>query len=242
MKVAGNYPAVSADWVKKQIDKKTNMVLIDSRPKRKKYDKGHIPTALSVPDSKFAKMTAQLPADKSTPLVFYCGGLKCRLSHKSAKKAINLGYTKVNVFAEGYPAWVAAYGKGETATTASAKSVSSTQLKAGKEEGSVDNDTFIQIVKKKPESIMLIDVRDADEFQTGSFKTAINIPVDQLEDKITTLPSDKPVVFVCGTGARSGESFYMVQDLRPEMKNVYYLEGELTFKKDGSFEVKEPVT
>jgi rhodanese-related sulfurtransferase len=57
-----------------------------------------------------------------------------------------------------------------------------------------------------------------------------------------TLPMDKPIVFVCGTGARSGESFYMLQDLRPEMKNVYYLEGELTFKKDGSFEIKEPVS
>jgi len=242
MKVAGNYPGVSAEWVKKQIDKKTNMVLIDSRPKRKKYDKGHIPTALSIPDSSFAKMQDQLPADKSTPLVFYCGGLKCRLSHKSAKKAIDLGYTKVNVFAEGYPAWIAAYGKGETTAVASAKSATSTQLKAGKEEGSVDTDAFIKIVSDNPEKIMLIDVRDADEFQTGSFKTAINIPVDQLEDKIKTLPTDKPVVFVCGTGARSGESFYMVQDIRPEMKNVYYLEGELTFKKDGSFEVKEPVT
>ena len=88
---------------------------------------------------------------------------------------------------------------------------------------------------------MLIDVRDADEFASGSFKTAVNIPVDTLEEKIRTLPTDKPVVFVCGTGARSGESYYMVQDLRPEMKNVYYLEGYLTFKKNGSFEItKEP--
>ncbi|MBW2437467.1 MAG: sulfurtransferase [Deltaproteobacteria bacterium] len=242
MKVAANYAAVSADWVKKQIEKKTDIVLIDSRPKRKKYDKGHIPTAISIPDSKFAKMQDQLPADKNTPLVFYCGGLKCRLSHKSAKKAIDLGYTKVKVFAEGYPFWVAAYGKGDTAAVASAKPTAATQLKTGKEEGSVDTETFIKMVKNNPEKIMLIDVRDADEFKTGSFKNAINIPVDELEDKIKTLPTDKPIVFVCGTGARSGESFYMVQDLRPEIKNVYYLEGELTFKKDGTFEVKEPVS
>ncbi len=241
MKVAGNYPGVSADWVKQQIDKNTGMVLIDSRPKRTKYDKGHIPTAISIPDSQFDKMTAQLPADKNTVLVFYCGGLKCRLSHKSAKKAIDLGYTNVNVFAEGYPVWVAAYGQGETTAAADAKPAGVTRLKAGKEEGSIDVAAFIDIVKNNPESIMLIDVRDADEFKAGSFKTAVNIPVDQLEDKIKTLPTDKPVVFVCGTGARSGESFYMVQDVRPEMKNVYYLEGELTFKKDGSFEIKKPV-
>ena len=108
--------------------------------------------------------------------------------------------------------------------------------------GSVDTETFKKIVADDPVSVMLIDVRDPDEFEKGSFATAINIPVDKLENKIKTLPLDKPIIFVCGTGARSGESFYMIQDLRPEMKNVYYLEGELTFKKDGSFEITEPVS
>jgi len=242
MKVAGNYAGVSADWVKQQIDKNPDMVLIDSRPKRTKYEKGHIPTAVSIPESQFDKMADQLPADKSTLLVFYCGGLKCRLSHKSAQKAIDLGYTNVKVFAEGYPVWVAAYGRGEATVAAAAKPAATTQLKAGKEEGSVDTATFIDIVKNNPGSIMLIDVRDADEFKAGSFRSAVNIPVDQLEDKIKTLPTDKPVVFVCGTGARSGESYYMVQDVRPQLKNVYYLEGQLTFTKDGSFEIKEPVS
>ena len=238
MKVAGNYAGVSADWVQKQIDKKTDMALIDSRPKRKKYDKGHIPTAISIPDMQFDKMAAELPQDKDRLLVFYCGGYKCKLSHKSAKKAIALGYTKVKVFAAGYPAWKMAYGS----SAAAAAKPAATQLKNGKEEGSIDTAMFTDIVKNKPESIYLIDVRDADEFADGSFKTAVNMPVDTLEEKIKTLPTDKPIVFVCGTGARSGESYYMVQDLRPEMKSVYYLEGELTFSKDGSFKITEPAS
>ena len=238
MKVAGNYAGVSADWVQKQIDKKTDMALIDSRPKRKKYDKGHIPTAISIPDMQFDKMAAELPQDKDRLLVFYCGGYKCKLSHKSAKKAIALGYTKVKVFAAGYPAWKTAYGS----SAAAAAKPAATQLKNGKEEGSIDTAMFADIVKNKPESIYLIDVRDADEFADGSFKTAVNMPVDTLEEKIKTLPTDKPIVFVCGTGARSGESYYMVQDLRPEMKSVYYLEGELTFSKDGSFKITEPAS
>jgi rhodanese-related sulfurtransferase len=171
-------------------------------------------------------------------LVFYCGGYKCKLSHKSAKKAIALGYTKVKVFAAGYPVWKTAYGDSAAATAKPA----ATQLKNGTEEGSIDTAMFTNIVRNQPDSIYLIDVRDADEFADGSFKTAINIPVDTLEEKIKTLPADKPIVFVCGTGARSGESYYMVQDLRPEMKSVYYLEGELTFSKDGSFKITEPAS
>ncbi|CAB1085557.1 Rhodanese-related sulfurtransferase [Olavius algarvensis Delta 1 endosymbiont] len=163
------------------------------------------------------------------------------MSHKSARKAVKLGYTNVKVFAAGYPAWKAVYGKGAAVALAAKKPAAPSALKAGKEEGSIDTDTFVEIVKNNPESILLIDVRDADEFKTGSFKTAINIPVDNLEEKIKTLPADKPIVFVCGTGARSGESFYMVQDVRPALKNVYYLEGTLTFKEDGSFEIKDPV-
>ena len=238
MKVAGNYAGVSADWVKKQIDKKADIVLIDSRPKRKKYDKGHIPTAISIPDMQFDKLTNQLPQDKNKMLVFYCGGFKCKLSHKSAKKAIALGYTKVKVFAAGYPAWKTANGE----TAAATAKASAAELKAGKEEGSIDTETFKKVVKTNPGSIYVIDVRDPDEFASGSFKTAVNMPVDTLEEKIKTLPSDKPIVFVCGTGARSGESYYMVQDIRPEMKNVFYLEGELTFNKDGSFKITEPAS
>ncbi|MEE4261413.1 MAG: rhodanese-like domain-containing protein [Desulfobacteraceae bacterium] len=237
MKVPGNYPSVSVEWVKQQLDKNTGIVLVDSRPRQKKYDQGHIPGAMSIPDSQFAKMTDQLPQDKSKTLVFYCGGFDCRLSHKSATKAIDLGYTDVKVYAAGYPAWKAAYGAGETGSD----KMASTKVKAGTEEGSIDTDTFIKMVNENPDSIMLIDVRDADEFADAHFKTAVNIPVDQLEDKIKTLPADKPIVFVCGTGARSGESYYMVQDVRPELKNVYYLDGYLTIKKDGTFEItKEP--
>ncbi|OGR61090.1 MAG: hypothetical protein A3J80_10730 [Desulfobacula sp. RIFOXYB2_FULL_45_6] len=87
---------------------------------------------------------------------------------------------------------------------------------------------------------MIVDVRDPDEFAKGSFKTAVNIPVEHLEKKINDLPEDKPVVFVCTTGARSGEAFYMAKDLRSSLKEVYYVEAGITFKGDGQYEIKKP--
>ena len=229
MSVKGHYASVSVEWVKKQIDTNGDMMLIDSRPKRTKYDKGHIPTAVSMPTSQFDKMTDILPAEKDKPLVFYCGGFKCKLSHKSAAKTIALGYTNVKVFSAGYPAWKELV-----------KATAAVQPKAGAEEGSIDIEAFKKIVTDDPSSVYLVDVRDADEYATGSLKTAVNIPVDNLEAKIKSLPTDKPIVFICGTGARSGESYYMLQDLRPELKNVFYLDGELTIKKDGTFSIKKP--
>jgi len=57
-----------------KMPKTDNVLIIDSRPKRPKFDKGYIPTAISIPDSQFSKMTDKLPADKSTLLIFYCQG------------------------------------------------------------------------------------------------------------------------------------------------------------------------
>ncbi|MFW5731520.1 MAG: rhodanese-like domain-containing protein, partial [Desulfonatronovibrionaceae bacterium] len=54
---------------------RTDFMLIDSRPKRPRYDRGHIPTAVSIPDSKFEEMTHLLPEDKSTLLIFHCQSL-----------------------------------------------------------------------------------------------------------------------------------------------------------------------
>ncbi len=227
-KTKGNYPEVSIEWLKKQIGKK-KVVIIDSRPKRKKYDKAHIPGAISIPFSKFNKLKNRLPKNKKTTLVFYCGGYHCPLSHKSAKKAIKLGYKKVTVFSAGFPEWKKIVGVKMPVV-----------IKGGAEEGSIDNKLFKKVMKKDPKQIYLIDVRDPHEFAGGSLKSAINIPVDKLEAEMGTLPTKKSVVFFCGTGARAGEAFYMVKDLKPKMNNVFYVDANLVFKKDGSFTLTKP--
>ena len=85
-----------------------------------------------------------------------------------------------------------------------------------------------------------MDVRDAHEFKAGHFKGSVNIPTDNLEKKLGSLPVDKPVVFVCSTGARSGEAYYMLQDKRPELSEVYYLDGEITFDGKGGYKITPP--
>jgi rhodanese-related sulfurtransferase len=73
MKAQGNYAAVSVEYVAQQYEA-NRMILVDSRPKRAKFDKGHIPSAISIPDTQFDQLKGKLPVDKATPLIFYCGG------------------------------------------------------------------------------------------------------------------------------------------------------------------------
>ena len=73
MKTEGAYAAVGVEYIAKQMEA-NQMLLVDSRPKKPKYDKGFIPSAISLPDSQFDKLKGKLPQDKSTLIIFYCGG------------------------------------------------------------------------------------------------------------------------------------------------------------------------
>ena len=73
MKAKGSYAAVSVEYVAKQIDS-NEVIVIDSRPQKAKYDKGHIPSAISIPVSQFENLQGKLPLDSKTPLIFYCEG------------------------------------------------------------------------------------------------------------------------------------------------------------------------
>lgn len=227
-KKKGGLQAVSIAYIKKLVDSKAKVVIIDSRPKARKYDKGHIPGAISISDIDFDKLIDQLPADKSTPLYFYCGGLKCKLSPNSAEKAIKLGYTKVYIVPEGYPAWKKAYGDSAKAPA----------VKEGSAGGNITVASFQAIMEQAPDTMLLVDVRDPEEFASGTFKGAVNIPINKLEKKIDTLPENKTIVFFCGTAGRAGEAYDMVQMFRSGLK-AYFLNAEIEFNKDGSYTMKE---
>jgi len=234
----GNLHAVSVAHLKKLMDEKAPMTLIDARPYARKYEAGHIPGAINIPDLQFDKLApALLPADKAAPLFFYCDGLACKLSNDSAFKAIKLGYTNVKVVPEGYPAWAKAYGPGQTASAAAAPAAKAPVMEAGKEAGTITVASFERIYKDAPDTVHLIDVRDPQEFATGTFKGAINMPVNSLEKDIDKLPTDKPIIFFCGAGGRSGEAHDMVKLYKPELKTVF-LDAEIKWLKDGTYTIK----
>jgi len=240
-KARGAQMSISAAYIRKLIDEKPPYVLIDARPKRV-ADKGMIPTAINISDTEFDKNTDKLPADKATPLIYYCGGLECVLSDNSAEKARKLGYTNVLTYPPGYPEWEKLNGPaspmaamaGAAANMAAGMAQAMAQLVPGKEKGSVTVESFERVWKQNPGSVMLVDVRDPKEVAAGTIKGAINIPMNELEKKIAGLPTDKPVVFMCGTGARAGEAFDTVKLLGGKVQ-ASFLDADIKFNPDGTY-------
>ena len=240
-KAKGAPVSVSAAHLKKLMEEKTAYVLVDARPKRV-ADKGMIPTAINISDTEFDKHVDKLPADKATPLLYYCGGLECVLSDKSADKARKLGYTNVLTYPPGYPEWEKLHGGSAAASAAPGAAAGPTTTVAalvpGKEKGTVTVASFEKVWKETPASLLLVDVRDPKEFAAGTIKGAVNIPMNELEKKIAALPADKPVVFVCGTGARSGEAFDTVKLLGGNVQ-ASFIDADIKFNGDGSYSMVE---
>ncbi|NJP38950.1 rhodanese-like domain-containing protein [Alkalicoccus luteus] len=49
----------------------------------------------------------------------------------------------------------------------------------------------------------LVDVREAAETANGMILEAMHIPLGELPEKLSSLSGDKPLLFVCRSGARS---------------------------------------
>jgi len=81
-------------------------IMIDARP-TDDYEKGHIRGALSLPwhevDQKFMEITKDISVN--TPIITYCDGETCELSHHLANFLLDLGFTKVRILVNGWTKW-----------------------------------------------------------------------------------------------------------------------------------------
>jgi rhodanese-related sulfurtransferase len=59
-------------------------------------------------------------------------------------------------------------------------------------------------MKKNPPKPTIIDVRNADEFEKGHAKNSINIPFQEMEERLDEVKKIKtPIICVCGGGTRN---------------------------------------
>jgi rhodanese-related sulfurtransferase len=66
----------------------------------------------------------------------------------------------------------------------------------------VSHDDLVAALQAK--AVTLIDVREPNEFASGHVQGASNLPLSRFDAQL--LPSDKAVVLICRSGARSGQA------------------------------------
>jgi phage shock protein E len=80
------------------------------------------------------------------------------------------------------------------------------------------------IVEKIRAGATIIDVRSTQEFASGAYAGALNIPVQELENRLAEAgPRDRPVVLYCASGVRSERARLIL--LSAGFKEVYNAGG-----------------
>lgn len=111
----GGYKVISTADLKKWIDDKKEMLIVDTMPPEDNYNKNHIPGAkafefpipemTTIDPARKAEFEKLLGSDKQRTIVFYCGFTKCTRSHNAAMWAVKLGYKNVYRQPGGIKGW-----------------------------------------------------------------------------------------------------------------------------------------
>jgi len=98
---------VGAEKLVELMQTKSDLVVIDSR-KPSDRAKGFIEGSIGLVNTDTNSSTlAKHIKSKSTPVAFFCNGVKCGRSGKAATIAVNDGYTNIYWFRGGWDEWIA---------------------------------------------------------------------------------------------------------------------------------------
>ncbi|MCR4394425.1 MAG: rhodanese-like domain-containing protein, partial [Dehalococcoidales bacterium] len=76
------------------------------------------------------------------------------------------------------------------------------------------------------DDLLILDVRDQEEWQEGHIPGSVHIYVGHLEEKLSEIPRDKSIVVTCSIGHRSGLAASILQ--RDGFQRVFNLLGGIT--------------
>jgi rhodanese-related sulfurtransferase len=173
-----------------------NIILVDLRP-AKKVKKGHIPRAVNIPFAELEAAEGIFPKNRTAPIVFY------GKDEKQAEQAVQIvrdwwEYRKVSVVGGGLKRWKKSglvLEKGSAATD-----IHWVRIPAA---GEVSIEEFRKVLSERPADKVVLDVRGKDETAAGTFPSALNIPLDEIEARLGEIPVGKEVLIHCTTGARA---------------------------------------
>jgi rhodanese-related sulfurtransferase len=96
---------VDADGLIEKVMEIEALMLIDSRITADRKE-GYIEGSVSLPDIETTCGTLErITEDRSTPVLFYCNGVKCGRSARAAQIALDCGYSEIYWYRNGMEGW-----------------------------------------------------------------------------------------------------------------------------------------
>jgi rhodanese-related sulfurtransferase len=207
-------------------------ILIDLRPS-KLAEQGHIPKAVAMSEGGLDKMKDQFPKHMAAPIILYNQDGAFASTEEAYKKILDWGYKQVSVLSGGFLAWEKA-GKQVAKGPAESKIAYVRKLMPGE----VDIVAFKEVVVKPAAELIILDVRTPKEAEDGLLPNALNIPMEQLEQRLSEVPKGKPMVIHCSTGVRAEMAYNILKKAGFDAK---YVKAKVDFdpEKKGKYTIEE---
>lgn len=176
------YKNIDSTKTVKLVDENEDTLVIDLRD-TDTYEEGHLANAINIPFDEFEDRINDLEGYKDQDIILICNtGNK---SSKAAKMLVDKGFTKVYNAEDG---------------------MNEFEYKTVKYDN-VTGSEFEKLVEDDKDAIIL-DVRDAKDYNKGHIKDSINIPIDEFESRVNELKDykDKDILIYCSVGRRSAKA------------------------------------
>ena len=184
-------------------------VVIDART-NEQFDEAHIPGAISASayDTGFGTKVARVVPDEAELIVVAASdGYEMEAAELLASVALQVR----GFLAGGMTAW----------------------RSEGRPVNRIEMITPDQLAERIDDGIVVLDVRDRDEFAAGHIPGSINIPYAELAGRISELPDSAVIATICSGGKRSGLAASILQR-EGSRETVHVAHGGVgTWRRDG---------
>jgi rhodanese-related sulfurtransferase len=173
------------------------------------YQRSHIPGAVSLPFYDLKKIQYK----KDAPIVVYCSGIGCSLSHDAALELQDMGYTNVKSLYGGIAEWEKKglpLERDPNAPTTVKPPYFFPRWAAFHQTDVSPKDLSAKL--KSGGQFTFIDIRPEREYAAGHIAGALNVPLEQLQDKLKGLSKKSEYVVYDRRVERSRKAALTLQD------------------------------
>ena len=195
-RISGFSPSVTATELDSFIEDK-NPVFVDVRDVFA-YEKSHVKGAIHIPLELLTEQINTVPEGR--PVIVYDETGK--KGHQALRTLLGEGFTDVTNVSGGHTSLQ------RQARTVGFKNLEINllpiEVKLLEEETSKAEDKVVEKAKDE-NSLLVVDVRTPEEFQTGAYPGAFNIPLDEIKERLEEFGdnAEREIVVYCASGGRS---------------------------------------
>ncbi|MBI9102088.1 MAG: FAD-dependent oxidoreductase [Spirochaetales bacterium] len=196
-RMSGYSPVVTAAELEKSIGNE-GVILLDIRDVFT-FRKGHVEGSVNLAAEQVNEKLSS--TDKSTP-IFVCDDTG-KVAHRLARSLILAGFENVKYISGGYQS-LERYQRAEGFNFLAINMTPVEKKSIDEEERTVQEETVMEKETAESTGTLVVDVRSPEEYRMGAYPGAVNVPLDEITNRIEELgDKDRELILYCASGARS---------------------------------------